>query len=132
MNWLRKFMYGRYGIDELSTALLGFFLVLMLILGLLPRSLRVLSIIAYIPLIFYIFRTFSKNIFKRQQEYYKYLSFKNTSISKLRKYKSRIQDSKTHKYFKCPNCGQELRVPRGNGKITITCPKCKTSFKGKS
>ena len=132
MNWLRKFMYGRYGIDELSTALLGFSLVLMLILGLLPRSLRVLSIIAYIPLIFYIFRTFSKNIFKRQQEYYKYLSFKNTSISKLRKYKSRIQDSKTHKYFKCPNCGQELRVPRGNGKITITCPKCKTSFKGKS
>lgn len=132
MNWLRKFMYGRYGVDELSTALLGFSLVLMLILGLLPRSLRVLSIIAYIPLIFYIFRTFSKNIFKRQQEYYKYLSFKNTSISKLRKYKSRIQDSKTHKYFKCPNCGQELRVPRGNGKITITCPKCKTSFKGKS
>ncbi|WP_294393798.1 hypothetical protein [uncultured Clostridium sp.] len=132
MNWLRKFMYGRYGVDELSTALLGFSLVLMLILGLLPRSLRVLSIIAYIPLIFYIFRTFSKNIFKRQQEYYKYLSFKNISISKLRKYKSRIQDSKTHKYFKCPNCGQELRVPRGNGKITITCPKCKTSFKGKS
>ncbi|WP_294156517.1 hypothetical protein [uncultured Clostridium sp.] len=132
MNWLRKFMYGRYGVDELSTALLGFSLVLMLILGLLPRSLRVLSIIAYIPLIFYIIRTFSKNIFKRQQEYYKYLSFKNTSISKLRKYKSRIQDSKTHKYFKCPNCGQELRVPRGNGKITITCPKCKTSFKGKS
>lgn len=132
MNWLRKFMYGRYGVDELSTALLGFSLVLMIILGLLPRSLRVLSIIAYIPLIFYIFRTFSKNIFKRQQEYYKYLSFKNTSISKLRKYKSRIQDSKTHKYFKCPNCGQELRVPRGNGKITITCPKCKTSFKGKS
>ena len=132
MNWLRKFMYGRYGVDEFSTALLGVSLILMLILGLLPRSLRVLSIIAYIPLIFYIYRTFSKNIFKRQREYYKYLEFKKSSISKLKKYKNRIQGLKTHKYFKCPNCGQELRVPRGNGKITITCPKCKTSCKGKS
>ena len=132
MNWLRKFMYGRYGVDEFSMALLGMSLILMVVSGLFPRSLRILSLIAYIPLIFYIFRTFSKNIFKRQQEYYKYLSFKNSSLSKLRKYKGRIQGSKTHKYFKCPNCKQELRVPKGNGKITITCPKCKTSFKAKS
>ncbi|MGM9935312.1 MAG: hypothetical protein ACI32Y_09340 [Clostridium sp.] len=132
MNWLRKFMYGRYGVDELSTVLVVLSLILVVLSGILPRSLRVLSLIAYIPMIIYIYRTFSKNIFKRQQEYYKYLSFKNSSLSKLRKYKERIQGSRTHKYFKCPNCGQELRVPKGNGKITITCPKCKTSFKAKS
>lgn len=132
MNWLRKFMYGRYGVDELSTVLVVLSLILVVLSGILPRSLRVLSLIAYIPMIIYIYRTFSKNIFKRQQEYYKYLSFKNSSLSKLRKYKARIQGSRTHKYFKCPNCGQELRVPKGNGKITITCPKCKTSFKAKS
>ena len=132
MNWFKKFMYGRYGVDELSIALLGVSLIIMVIFGLFPGYLRILSLIAYIPLIFYIFRTFSKNIFKRQQEYYKYLAFKNSSLSKIRKYKNRIQGSKTHKYFKCPNCGQELRVPKGNGKITVTCPKCKTSFKAKS
>ena len=132
MNWLRKFMYGRYGVDELSTVLVVLSLILVVLSGILPRSLRVLSLIAYIPMIIYIYRTFSKNIFKRQQEYYKYLSFKNSSLSKLRKYKERIKGSRTHKYFKCPNCGQELRVPKGNGKITITCPKCKTSFKAKS
>lgn len=73
MNWLRKFMYGRYGVDELSTVLVVLSLILVVLSGILPRSLRVLSLIAYIPMIIYIYRTFSKNIFKRQQEYYKYL-----------------------------------------------------------
>ena len=30
--------------------------------------------------------------------------------------------------FVCPTCKQKLRVPRGKGKISITCPKCATSF----
>ena len=37
-----------------------------------------------------------------------------------------------YKYFKCKSCGAKLRVPKHKGKITITCPKCRTSFKGKS
>ena len=45
---------------------------------------------------------------------------------------ARFISGKTHKYFTCPNCRQKLRVPKGNGRITITCPKCKTQFKGKS
>lgn len=132
MNWFRKFMYGRYGVDELSIVFMVMSIILLLLLELLPKSLRIISLVAYIPMGIYIFRTFSKNIFKRQQENYKYLSFKNSLLLKARKYKNRMQDSKTHKYFKCPNCSQELRVPKGNGKITITCPKCKTSFKAKS
>ena len=132
MNWFRKFMYGRYGVDELSMVLVGVSIALLLLSSLLPRSLSILSLIAYIPMVIYIFRIFSKNIFKRQQENYKYISFKNSMLSKAKKYKGKIQGAKTHKYFKCPSCGQELRVPKGNGKITITCPKCKTSFKAKS
>ena len=139
MNWLNRFrawsskvMYGRYGVDELSMALIITSLIIMVILGWLPGVLKIFSLSAYIPMAIYIFRTFSKNIFKRQAEYYKYLSFKKSVISRFKKYEKRIKDSKTHKYFKCPNCHQELRVPKGNGKITITCPKCHTSFKGKS
>lgn len=30
--------------------------------------------------------------------------------------------------IKCPNCDSKLRVPRNKGKISITCPKCSTSF----
>lgn len=132
MNWLRKFMYGRYGVDQFSSALAVLALILILLSTILPRSLRILGTLSYIPMFYYIYRTFSKNIFKRQQENYKYLIFKNLALSKMNAYKKRLADSKTYKYFKCPNCKQKLRVPRGNGKITITCPKCNTKFKGKS
>ena len=36
------------------------------------------------------------------------------------------------KYFKCPNCKAKLRVPKGKGRLNITCPKCRTMFHGKT
>ena len=35
---------------------------------------------------------------------------------------------KTHKIMRCPGCGEKLRVPKGAGKINITCPHCGTKF----
>ena len=43
-----------------------------------------------------------------------------------------MRKDKAHRYFKCPNCSQYLRVPRGKGKITVTCRSCKASFQEKS
>ena len=132
MNWLKKFMHGRYGADQLSRALLILSFILIIIGGFLPRNLSSLVVIGYIPTVMCIFRIFSKNIFKRKQENYKYLKCEN-SVTKWGKQKlNRAKDSKTHKYFTCPDCKQQLRVPRGQGKISVTCPKCKKSFKGKS
>lgn len=37
-----------------------------------------------------------------------------------------------HKYFRCPNCGQMLRVPKGKGKISISCRNCGTTFQKKT
>lgn len=132
MNWLKRFMYGRYGVDQFSSALAVLTLILILLSIVFPRTFGILGTLSYIPMFGYVYRTFSKNIFKRQQENYKYLRWKNSAVLWIMSYKKRLQDSKTHKYFKCPNCKQKLRVPRGNGKITITCPKCRTQFKGKS
>lgn len=131
MNWLRKFMYGRYGVDELSIALLIVSLVLMIIGGF-SSKLFILRLISDVFIVLYMFRIFSKNIYKRQQEYYKYLNVKNKIVGFIKGKSNRAKDLKTYKYFTCPNCKQKLRVPRGNGKITITCSKCKTQFKGKS
>ncbi len=39
---------------------------------------------------------------------------------------------KTHKIYKCKSCGQTLRVPKGKGKVKVTCPVCKSSFIAKS
>lgn len=132
MNWLRNFMYGRYGGDQLTRALIILSFILMVIPGYLPSEFSGLIVVAYIPTFIAIFRTLSRNIYKRRQENYKYLKFENAAIAWFKQKSKRVKESKTHKYFTCPECKQKLRVPRGSGKITVTCPKCKRSFKGKA
>ena len=137
MNWLRKFMQGRYGIDQLSNGLIFLFLVLLLIGTL--TNISAFSLLAIVPLVYSYYRIFSKNFSKRYNEnriYTNFMSpyynFTDKIKSKLQKTMIRLQKKKTHRYFKCPNCKQELRVPKGHGKVTVTCPKCHTSFDHKS
>ena len=132
MDRLRRFMFGRYGGDELSKALLVLSFILLLVMNFVPKDLRFLEIVAYIPAIICMFRIFSRNIYKRRNENYKYLKIKNKIVMWFKNNINRIKTLKTYKYYTCSNCKQKLRVPRGKGKMSITCPKCKSSFKGKS
>lgn len=132
MDRLRRFMFGRYGGDELSKALLVLSFILLLIMNFVPKNLRFLTILAYIPVIICMFRIFSRNIYKRRNENYKYLKIKNKIVMWFKNNINRIKTLKNYKYYTCSNCKQKLRVPRGKGKISITCPKCNSSFKGKS
>lgn len=132
MNRLRNFMNGRYGFDQCSIALLFISAVIFLIVRILPRQLGFLGILGYIPIAVYVYRALSKDIHKRQQENYKYLRTKNMLVGNLKQLNTKLRDIKSYKYFKCPECSQKMRVPRKQGKITITCPKCKKVFKGKS
>lgn len=122
-NKLKQFMMGRYGVDQLSMALLILTLILSLLNGFIGGVLLKLLTITAIILCY--FRILSKNLYKRQQENFKFLRLwhpiKNAYLRKW----NRLKGMKTHKYFKCPKCKQTLRVPRGKGKICITCPKCK-------
>lgn len=126
MNWLKKVMAGRYGGDQLSIVLLVFSILLTLIGQLVKIPL--ISLIGYIPLGISIFRMFSKDISKRRMENYKFAMFVSPVYSWFKKTENRFKDRKTHRYFKCPNCNSKLRLPKGKGKITITCPKCNTKF----
>lgn len=130
MNWLKRFMTGRYGGDQLSIALLIFSFLLTLIARL--SGLPLLSIIGYIPLGICIFRMFSKNIQKRSMENYKFSMFISPVYAWFKKTQKRISESKTHRYLKCPKCKAQLRIPKGKGKIIVTCPKCKNEFVVKS
>ena len=132
MDRLRRFMFGRYGGDELSKALLVLSFILLLVMNFVPKDLRFLEIVAYIPAIICMFRIFSRNIYKRRNENYKYLKIKNNIVMWFKNNINRIKTLKNYKYYTCSNCKQKLRVPRGKGKISITCPKCNSSFKGKS
>ena len=78
------------------------------------------------------FRMFSRNIQARYAENQKFLRWCGPVSNRLRNARMRFADRKTHRYFKCPQCKQRLRVPRGRGKINITCPHCHTQFVRKS
>lgn len=132
MYRLRRFMNGRYGVDQCSIGLLILSAIIFAIIRILPRQMQSLNILGYIPVAMYIYRALSKDIYKRQQENYKYIKFKNLLLGNLKLTGKKIRELKYYKYFKCPQCSQKLRVPRKQGKITVTCPKCKTSFKGRS
>jgi len=125
MNWLSRFMAGRYGGDQLSVALVIF--AALLALAAEAAKIPLLVLIGYIPLGIAIFRMFSRNTSKRALENYKFAMFISPVYSRFKKASGRLRD-KTHRYFTCPKCGQSLRVPKGKGKIVITCPKCKTEF----
>lgn len=127
MNWFKKFMAGRYGSDQLSMALLILSVLLLFISGLSPR-LRILTYLSYIPLILCLLRMFSKNIDKRRMENYKFSILVSPVYARIRRISDRLKHYRTHMYFSCPNCRQKLRVPRGKGKIRITCPRCKTEL----
>lgn len=124
-------MYGRYGVDELSIFLVITSIVVMVI-GRIFYKIPFITIISDIIIILYLFRIFSKNISKRQQENYKYIQLKNRILYRFQKKKSNVIDMKSFKILKCPECGQKLRVPRKKGKITVTCSKCRKEFKAKS
>jgi hypothetical protein len=130
MNWLRKFMNGRYGVDQLSMALLVFSILLSFISQL--SRLPVISYISLIPLVFVIFRLQSKNLEKRRMENYKFAMLMSPVYSWFKKTLSHTKKSRTHKLFKCPDCKAGLWVPKGKGEIIITCSKCKKEFRKKT
>lgn len=127
MNWLRKFMYGRYGIDQLSIALLLLSVSLSIVISII--NIPGLSFLVYIPLLISYFRIISKDISKRYQENEKFMKCWQPIKNWFYKKKNRLKDMKTHRYYKCPKCSQTLRVPKGKGNIRIHCPICKNEFK---
>lgn len=130
MNWLRKVMTGRNGSDQLSIALLAVSIILVFVSQI--TGLEIITYLSYLPLALCVFRMFSKNIDKRRLENYKFTMLISPLYSWGSKKIKRLRDSKTHKYFSCPSCKSQLRVPKGKGKVNISCPNCRTEFIGKT
>jgi hypothetical protein len=88
----------------------------------------ILSILVVFVLVFSYYRTFSRNHYRRYQENEWYLQYHNRVKYFFSREKDKMSQRKTHRIFRCPNCGQSVRVPKGKGKIAITCPMCRTEF----
>ena len=115
---MSHFMMGRYGTDKLNMTILmaGLILCILAMINSLPILDLIFTVLSYGLMIWAIFRMLSRNTYKRYQENRKYLRLLE-----------RLKD-REHRYFDCPRCRQPVRVPKGKGKIAITCPKCKEKF----
>ena len=131
---IANFMYGRYGNDQLNRALSVLILLLLIVsfffgfseTGSTARSFLLVIVLAL--LIYTYFRMLSKNLSARRAENAKFLA----KTARLRDWWQLRRDMwnqrKEYKFFKCPSCKATVRVPKGKGKIKITCPKCGEKF----
>lgn len=124
------FMAGRYGADRLGQFLIGVSFCFLL-LGLFVRKPWV-DLLALACLVLCYFRMFSRNIGKRYKEAQVFEGLRFQVMEKFRRFRFKIQEKKEYHIYKCPGCGQKIRIPRGKGKISIHCPKCSTDFIKKS
>jgi DNA-directed RNA polymerase subunit RPC12/RpoP len=125
-NFLRNFMIGRYGPDHLGVAMILLSIVLSVTYSL--TDLVVFLYIAYIIAGFAFFRMLSRNIMRRRAENDKFIRYYWPIKTKIQEWISNFKQRKVYKFFRCPSCRSKLRVPRGKGKIQVTCPKCGERF----
>lgn len=129
-NAFARFMYGRNGGDQLGLFMLALAIMLDIVNVFVKSDVvyGIISIASAVLLLVTLLRMFSKNLAKRRAENTKFLQ---KVWWPLKGKFDRIKD-KEHKYFTCPNCRTICRVPRGKGKLVITCPKCRNQIHGKS
>lgn len=132
---MQRFMEGRYGYDHLSRFMSITALILLIVSIFVPKA-WICFYIALVLIIWMYFRIFSRNTAKRYAENERFLKFtshfrrgtRGAGSSGYADREYQREQRKKYKYFKCPKCGQKVRVPRGRGKICITCPKCRAEF----
>ncbi len=116
LKWkFQRFMLGRNGTDELNKAL-TYVLLISYVISLLVNSV-ILYYISFMGFFVILYRTFSKNLYARREENRKFVTYLQTM-------KIKFEQRKDYKIFKCKGCGRNIRVPRGKGKIEVTCPMC--------
>lgn len=127
---IARFMYGRNGVDHYSRFLIYAALICVLLDVLIGGS--IFYGIGIVLMVYSYFRVFSKNLNKRRAENAKYFQYRSKLTSGFRDWRERRKQSKDYVFFRCPSCKAMLRVPRGKGKIRVTCRKCGNTFERKT
>ena len=130
MDFIRRFMAGRHGMDALSMAISLASLLLMMVSSFF--RLWWLEVAALLLLGWGLFRILSRNHVKRQAENMRFLQLWNRLRAWWASLRGKVKENKTHVHVRCKACGQTMRVPRGKGRIRITCPKCKAVIEKKT
>ena len=129
---LARFMAGRYGNDNLnksiSIAAVVFLIISLITARIVPYISTLCWVLAIVLIAVCYYRMLSRDISKRSMENQKFMSLRYQAAVKKQRRAERAAQSKDYKFFKCPKCGVLNRIPRGKGKIQITCPKCGEQF----
>lgn len=119
------FMQGRYGADLLNQVIMVV-CIITLFLDIFIQG-NILHWIGLILWVIALYRMFSKNIYKRYQENEKFKQV-IAPITRMKTLQQKRRQDPTHKYYRCPSCHQIVRLPKGHGKVIVTCPKCQKQF----
>ena len=123
---LIRFMYGRNGVDHFSRFLIVCAMICILADVLVGGG--VFYGLGLVLLVYGYFRVFSKNLNKRRAENARYFDIRRKLTGGFRNWRERMKQRKDYCFFRCPSCRAMLRVPRGKGKIRVTCRKCGNAF----
>ncbi len=118
--------YGAYGADKLTKFILFIAAILLLLSYITPVG--ILYYVSFILLIYCYFRLFSKNIPMRYKENETFVKHADKFLNLFGDLKYNISQRKIYHIYKCPECKQKIRIPRGKGKIEVRCPKCGKTF----
>lgn len=147
MDRMKDYLKRIYGMDALSCGCILLSLIINAAAFLsMTKGYEIAAMwdmISFIPLAFCLFRFFSTNRVRRLRENDWFIRRleplferkpRNNYDSYGERYRigdGRDQNEETgrhFKFFKCPACRQKIRVPRGKGRIEITCPRCGDRF----
>ncbi len=127
---IRRFMVGRYGMDALGNCLVWSSLACLLVDCFLKSGL--LYLLGIVLLVYAYVRMFSRNIPGRAEQNRKFLNQTARLRGFFQKKKRRHEMKKVYHLCRCKVCKQDIRVPKGKGKLEVTCPKCRNVFLTKS
>lgn len=119
-------MIGRYGQDELGKFILSLTLIL-LVINLFVKT-SALSAVALMLIFYSYYRIFSRDTSARYAENKKFLDTIEPLRRKFFTSKNKYENRKVYKYIKCPSCKLEMKVPKGKGRIKVTCKSCGNKF----
>lgn len=126
MQKIKKFFdrifHGESGWDDLGKAL--FLLAGILVAITIFFRSYVLAFTALALMLFGFYRMVSENTEARAEENHWFTELKDHILKA-----DFSVGGDGYAYFRCPNCGQMVRVPKGKGRIDIRCPKCGTKFR---
>ncbi len=132
--FLGRLLEGRNGNDELNRAIMGIGVACAALSVFLPwtQARMVFHYVLIVTAAIWFTRMVSRNLPRRLEENRRFLAFTGRLRDGQASRRAHAEQRRAYKIFKCPSCGTKLRVPRGKGRIKVTCRQCGAVFEEKS